>query len=177
MSSLVVVGNTEEEEELAREDILERARLLQRYSLHEETPVSEQAPQASSDQPVPEANAENVEYYIVVRRELRRLEAMASCPDSMGSELGDEDLERLLDVPEEFVGASSVGGMPEDLAVIDSFTHPVLCARLCSFLGDADEPRLSEAQGASETSSSSSSDDAADLAHCADHDHSGAGGV
>mmetsp|Transcript_65391 Transcript_65391/g.174239 ORF Transcript_65391/g.174239 Transcript_65391/m.174239 type:complete len:219 (-) Transcript_65391:195-851(-) len=120
------------------------------------------------DQPAPTpagAACENVEFYIVVRQELRRLEALASSAGAPGAGASapmfdEQALERLLDVPEELC-CPSAAGLSEELAVIDSFTHPLLCAQLRDFIGgESDEALESEREGAAKTSSSS--DDASD---------------
>jgi len=149
--SLVVVADTDDETRQLEEDILDRAQLLQRFSLHEEYVQPAEAPAEVSavaqTSEAPAGTGEDVEYYIVVRKELQRIEeVLQQLPSAIKSgedlnlqaatplQLDDEDLGRLLNVPEDFAAGARGAGLPEELAAIDIFTHPALCSRLRAFL-------------------------------------------
>eukprot|EP00406_Dinophysis_acuminata_P022961 CAMPEP_0179354284 /NCGR_PEP_ID=MMETSP0797-20121207/76769_1 /TAXON_ID=47934 /ORGANISM="Dinophysis acuminata, Strain DAEP01" /LENGTH=166 /DNA_ID=CAMNT_0021069377 /DNA_START=1 /DNA_END=497 /DNA_ORIENTATION=+ len=159
--SLVVVADTEEEEQHAREEILERAAWLQRFGLVEDgwqfakgAPDDDgrpERPAAADDGKSAAVGAArdtgaslDLEYYIVVRAALHEAEALlggsgrgGAATSAAAAEPLDEDvLDALLNVPDEMCHADRAARLPQELAIIDTWTHPALCAQLRDYLGD-----------------------------------------
>mmetsp|Transcript_126264 Transcript_126264/g.252242 ORF Transcript_126264/g.252242 Transcript_126264/m.252242 type:complete len:160 (+) Transcript_126264:70-549(+) len=156
--ALVVEADTPEEVSEVHADISDKARLLQKFGLHEEyastlEPGNHNGDSlvhvrtnpcdiASSDdhgqaEPTATPVEEDPEYFIVMRSALKRVEPLFA--KNANACLDDDMLEALLDVPEELCQHSD--SLPEELAYVDAANQPALCMQLRTFLEDcSDEP-------------------------------------
>jgi len=158
LAAAKVSADTAEEACLVHAEISDKARLLQKFSLHEEygsklqpgnhegnslvhvptNPCDVASPDTHGLSDEAEHAEEVCEYYIVVRSALTRVEPLFA--NNAKTNLSDDLLEELLDVPEELC-AHNVR-LPEELAYVDAVTQPALCLQLRNFLKDSgDEPR------------------------------------